>query len=178
MTLWRTVESVLTEEEAAEYLEQLAFEEEKEEILLSCFFLFCFFFFFPGSKIPEIGMFSCYEIQSFHNQNRENKRYDRICLLGVYFKTNRSHQRIKSYLFIDHKYFCLPFFCNFLENQNCLHFFLKSTDLVRNIDPITSYFVSNLDLATTIQRPTSVRWQVIEIGGKRNLITHFSDLRD
>ena len=61
---------------------------------------------------------------------------------------------------------------------NCLHFFLKSTDLVRNIDPISSYFVSNLDLATTIQRPTSVRWQVIEIGGKRNLITHFPDLRD
>ena len=33
-----TVESVPTEEEAAEYLEQLAFEEEEEQILLSCFF--------------------------------------------------------------------------------------------------------------------------------------------
>ena len=34
------MESVLTEEEAAEYLEQLAFEEEEEQILLSCFFFF------------------------------------------------------------------------------------------------------------------------------------------
>ena len=37
------MESVLTEEEAAEYLEQLAFEEEEEQILLSCFFCFGFF---------------------------------------------------------------------------------------------------------------------------------------
>ena len=78
------MESVPTEEEDAEYLEQLAFEEEEEQILLSCFF-----FFFPGRKISEIGMFACYEIQSFHNKNRENKRYDRMCLLSVYFKTNR-----------------------------------------------------------------------------------------
>ena len=77
------MESVSTKEEAAEYLEQLAFEEEEEQILLS------FFFFFPGRKISEIGMFSSYEIQSFHNKNRENKRYDRMCLLSVYFKTNR-----------------------------------------------------------------------------------------
>ena len=75
------MESVPTEEEAAEYLEQLAFKEEEEQILL--------FFFFLGRKISEIGMFSCYEIQSFHNKNRENKRYDRMCLLSVYFKTNR-----------------------------------------------------------------------------------------
>ena len=34
-------------------------------------------------------MFSCYEIQSFHNKNRENKRYDGMSLLSVYFKTNR-----------------------------------------------------------------------------------------
>ena len=34
-------------------------------------------------------MFACYEIQSFHNKNRENKRYDRMCLLSAYFKTNR-----------------------------------------------------------------------------------------
>ena len=80
------MESVLTEEEAAEYLEQLAFEKEEEQILLSCFFVLVFF---PGRKISEIGMFSCYEIQSFHNKNRENKRYDRMCLLSVYFKTNR-----------------------------------------------------------------------------------------
>ena len=33
------MELVATEEEATEYLEQLAFEEE-EEILLSCFFFF------------------------------------------------------------------------------------------------------------------------------------------
>ena len=26
-------------------------------------------------------MFACDEIQSFHNKNRENKRYDRMCLL-------------------------------------------------------------------------------------------------
>ena len=74
------MESVPTEEEAAEYLEQLAFEDEEEQILLSCFL---------GRKISEIGMFACYEIQSFHNKNRENKRYDRMCLLSVYFKTNR-----------------------------------------------------------------------------------------
>ena len=34
------MELVATEEEAKEYLEQLAFEEEEEQILLSC----CFFF--------------------------------------------------------------------------------------------------------------------------------------
>ena len=34
------MESVPTEEEAAEYLEQLAFEEEEEQILLSCLFFF------------------------------------------------------------------------------------------------------------------------------------------
>ena len=76
------MESVPTEEEAAEYLEQLAFEEEEEQILLS-------FLFFPGRKISEIGMFTFYEIQSFHNKNQENKRYDRMCLLSVHFKTNR-----------------------------------------------------------------------------------------
>ena len=32
------MELVATEEEATEYLEQLAFEEEEEQILLSCFF--------------------------------------------------------------------------------------------------------------------------------------------
>ena len=37
------MESVLTEEEAAEYLEQLAFEEEDEQILLSFFFVLVFF---------------------------------------------------------------------------------------------------------------------------------------
>lgn len=68
------MELVATEEEATEYLEQLAFEEEEEQILLSCFF-------FSGRKISEIGMFACDEIQSFHNKNRENKRYDRMCLL-------------------------------------------------------------------------------------------------
>ena len=81
------MESVLTEEEAAEYIEQLVFDEEEEQILLSCFVLF--FLFFPGRKISEIGIFSCYEIKSFHNKNRENKRYDRMSLLSVYFKTNR-----------------------------------------------------------------------------------------
>jgi len=44
------VEPVPTVEEAAEYLEQLAFEEEEEQILLRCF---C-----PGRKTLEIGMFS------------------------------------------------------------------------------------------------------------------------
>ena len=77
------MESDLAEEEAAEYLEQLVFEEEEEQILLSCFV------FFPGRKISEIGIFLCYEIKSFHNKNRENKRYDRMSLLSVYFKTNR-----------------------------------------------------------------------------------------
>ena len=45
-----TLEAVPTEEEAAEYLEQLAFEEGEEQILLSCFF--------PWRKTSEIGMFS------------------------------------------------------------------------------------------------------------------------
>ena len=40
-------------------------------------------------------------------------------------KQTASHQRIKSCLFIDNKYFCLAFFSNFLENQDCLHFFLQ-----------------------------------------------------
>ena len=79
---------------------------------------------------------------------------------------------------MDHKYFCLPFFVMFWKTRIVYIFFLKSTDLVHNIDPITSYFVSNLDLATTIQRATSARWQVIEIEGKRNLITYLSDLWD
>ena len=72
------MELVATEEEATEYLEQLTFEEEEEKV-----------FFFSGRKISEIGMFACDEIQSFHNKNRENKRYDRMCLLSVYFRTNR-----------------------------------------------------------------------------------------
>ena len=58
------MELVATEEEATEYVEQLAFVV-----------------FFSGRKISEIGMFACDEIQSFHNKNRENKRYDRMCLL-------------------------------------------------------------------------------------------------
>ena len=41
------MESVSIKEEAAEYLEQLAFEEEEEQILLS------FFFFFSGEE--DIG---------------------------------------------------------------------------------------------------------------------------
>ena len=116
-----TLEAVPTEEEAAEYLEQLAFEEEEEQILLSCFP-------FPGGRHRRLGGFPCYEIQSFHNKNRENQRYDPTCLLSVNSSTSKqttSHQRIKSCLFIDNKYFCLAFFSNFLENQNCLHFFLK-----------------------------------------------------
>ena len=40
------MESVPTEEEAPEYLEQLAIEEEEEQFLLSCFF-------FPGEE--DIG---------------------------------------------------------------------------------------------------------------------------
>ena len=34
-------------------------------------------------------MFACDELQSFHNKNRENKSYDRMCLLSVNFRTNR-----------------------------------------------------------------------------------------
>ena len=44
------MEPVPTKEEAAEDVEQLAFEEEEEQILLNCFF--------PGRKTSEIGMFS------------------------------------------------------------------------------------------------------------------------
>ena len=115
------LESVLTEEEAAEYLEQLAFEEEEEQILRSCFF-------FRRGRHHRLLCFPCYEIQSFHNKNRENKTYDRMCLLSFNSSTSEqtaSHQRIKSCLFIDNKYFCLAFLSNFLENQNCPHFFLK-----------------------------------------------------
>ena len=123
-------------------------------------------------------MFACYEIQSFHNKNRENKRYDRMCLLSVYFKTNRFVSAHKIVCLSIINIFASLFIVIFAKTRIVYIFFLKSTDLVRNIDPITRYFVSNLDLATTIQRPTSVRWQVIAIGRKRNLITHFSDLRD
>ena len=56
------MESVPTEEEAAEYLEHLAFEEEKEQILLS--------FFFQGGRYRILVCFR--ELQSFHNKNREN----------------------------------------------------------------------------------------------------------
>ena len=51
------MESVLTEEEAAEYLEQVAFEEEEEQILLSYSFFVLFSFFFPGGKILEIDWY-------------------------------------------------------------------------------------------------------------------------
>ena len=87
------MKSVPTEEEAAEYLEQLAFEEEEEQILLSCFF--------SGKEDRRLVCFPCYELQSFHNKNRENKRYDRMCLLSVYFKTNRfasAHKIVSVYL--------------------------------------------------------------------------------
>ena len=76
------MESVPTEEKAAEYLEQLAFEEEEEQILLSCFF------FLSGEE--DIGD-AWYEIQSFHNKNRENKRYDRVCLQVSTSKQTASH---------------------------------------------------------------------------------------
>ena len=62
----------------------------------------------------------------------------------------------------------------FCKTRIAYIFFLKSTDLVRNINHITSYFVSNLVLATLIQRPTSVRWHAIDLEGKRNLIIHRS----
>jgi len=61
MTLWSRFRP---KKKLQNIIEQLAFEEEEEQILLS--------FFFSGRKISEIGMFSCYEIQSFHNKNREN----------------------------------------------------------------------------------------------------------
>ena len=69
------MELVATEEKATEYLEQLAFERGGRTNFTKLFF------FFSGRKISEIGMFACDEIQSFHNKNRENKRYDRMCLL-------------------------------------------------------------------------------------------------
>ena len=34
-------------------------------------------------------MFACDEIQSFHNKNRENKRYDRMCLLSVFASAHK-----------------------------------------------------------------------------------------
>lgn len=67
-----SVEPVPTEEEAAVYLEQLALEEEEEQILLSRF-----------SGEEDIGdwyVFRVMKYKSFHNTNRENKRYDLMCL--------------------------------------------------------------------------------------------------
>ena len=46
------MEAVPNEEEAAEYLEQLAFEEGEEQILLSRFF--------PARKTSDFGMFSVF----------------------------------------------------------------------------------------------------------------------
>ena len=57
------MESVLTEEEAAEYLEQLAFEEEEEQILLSCFF--CFGFFFRGGRYRRLVCFRVMKYRAF-----------------------------------------------------------------------------------------------------------------
>lgn len=75
-----SVEPVPTEEEAAVYLEQLALEEEEEQILLSRF-----------SGEEDIGdwyVIRVMKYKSFHNTNRENKRYDRMCLLSVYSSTS------------------------------------------------------------------------------------------
>ena len=49
--------SVPIEEEAAEYLEQLAFEEEEEQILLSCFFFFVLVFFSGEEDIGDWYVF-------------------------------------------------------------------------------------------------------------------------
>ena len=76
-----SVEPVPTEEEAAEYLEQLALEEEEEQILLSHF-----------SEEEDIGywyVFRAMKYKSFHNTNQENKRYGRMCLLSVYSSTSK-----------------------------------------------------------------------------------------
>ena len=73
------MESVPTEEEAAEYLEHLAFEEEKEQILLS-------FFFF--SREEDIGYWFVFvNYKAF--TTRIERIYDRMCSLSVYFKTHR-----------------------------------------------------------------------------------------
>ena len=53
MTLW---EPVPTEEEAAGYHEQLAFEEEEEQILLG--------FFFRRGRHRRLVCFLCYKMQS------------------------------------------------------------------------------------------------------------------
>ena len=71
------MESVPTEEEAAEYLEHLAFEEEKEQILLVFF-----------SREEDIGYWFVFvNYKAF--TTRIERIYDRMCLLSVYFKTNR-----------------------------------------------------------------------------------------
>ena len=57
---YNTVEFVPTEEEAAEYLEQLAFEEEEEQILLSCFF-----FFFGEEDIGDWYVFRVMKYKAF-----------------------------------------------------------------------------------------------------------------
>ena len=76
-----------------------------------------------------------------------------MCLLSVNSSTSKqpaSHQHRVCFSIIN--IFALHFLVIFWKTRIAYIFFLKSTDLVRNIDPITSNFVSNLDLATTIQR--------------------------
>ena len=72
------MESVPTEEEAAEYLEQLAFEEEEEQILLSCFF----------SGKEDIGDWYVFRVMKY---KAFKTRIERIkgMIECVYFKTNR-----------------------------------------------------------------------------------------
>ena len=46
-------------------------------------------------------MFACDEIQSFHNKNRENKRYDRMCLLKAGSHERRKRKRKRKHKQID-----------------------------------------------------------------------------
>ena len=103
-----SVEPVPTEEEATEYLEQLAFEEEKEQI-------------FSGEQdIRNWYVFLVMKYKAF------TRRIERIkgmtecvyCVCSSTSKQTASNQRIESCLFIDNKHFCLVFFSNFLEKQN------------------------------------------------------------
>ena len=74
-----TVDPVPTEEEAAEYLAQLALEEEEEQTLLSRF---------SGEEdIRDWHVFRVMKYKNFHNTNQENKTYDRMSLLSVYIST-------------------------------------------------------------------------------------------
>jgi len=103
-----SLEPVPTEEEAAEYLEQLALEEEEEQI-------------FSGEE--DIRNWYVSRVMKYKAFTRRIEGIKGViecvyCVCSSTSKQTASNQRIESCLFIDSKYFCLAFLSNFLEKQN------------------------------------------------------------